>query len=47
VLIEDGRVAAEGTHAQLLATSSVYREVLAQAEAAEDARRVPDEAAAS
>ena len=33
VLIDDGAVAAEGTHAQLLATSARYREVLAQAEA--------------
>jgi len=37
VLIADGRVAAEGTHQQLLATSAAYRAVLAQAEAREAA----------
>ena len=35
LLIDDGRVAAEGTHEELLATSAAYRTVLAQAEAAE------------
>jgi ATP-binding cassette subfamily B protein len=35
LLIDDGRVAAEGTHDELLATSAAYRTVLAQAEAAE------------
>jgi ATP-binding cassette subfamily B protein len=34
VLIEEGRIAAEGTHEQLLATSDRYRHVLAQAGAA-------------
>ena len=34
VLLEGGRVTAEGTHDELLATSKRYREVLAQAEAA-------------
>jgi ATP-binding cassette subfamily B protein len=33
VLIDDGRVAAEGTHTELLASSAAYRAVLAQAEA--------------
>ena len=33
VLLADGRVAAEGTHVELLATSAAYREVLAAAEA--------------
>ncbi|MGQ0826463.1 MAG: ABC transporter ATP-binding protein [Actinomycetota bacterium] len=39
VLIEDGRVAAVGTHIDLLATSAAYRSVLAQAEAHEVALR--------
>jgi ATP-binding cassette subfamily B protein len=39
VLIEDGQVAAQGTHTQLLATSAPYRAVLAQAEADEEALR--------
>jgi ATP-binding cassette subfamily B protein len=38
VLLDEGRVAAEGRHADLLATSERYREVLAAAAAA-DARR--------
>jgi ATP-binding cassette subfamily B protein len=33
VLVDDGRVAAQGTHAQLLAASERYREVLGQVEA--------------
>ncbi len=33
VLLDEGRVVAEGTHEELLATSARYREVLAQAEA--------------
>ena len=33
VLLDEGRVVAEGTHTQLLATSERYRHVLAQAEA--------------
>jgi ATP-binding cassette subfamily B protein len=37
VLIDDGRVAAEGTHGSLLATDERYRRVLAAAEAAERA----------
>ena len=43
VLIDDGKVAAEGTHRELLATSESYRRVLAQVEAAEAARREPSE----
>jgi ATP-binding cassette, subfamily B, bacterial len=35
LLIDGGRVAAEGSHEELLATSAAYRTVLAQAEAAE------------
>jgi ATP-binding cassette subfamily B protein len=35
LLIDGGRVAAEGTHDELLATSAAYRTVLAQAQAAE------------
>ena len=35
VLLADGRVVADGTHAELLATSAAYREVLAAAEARE------------
>jgi ATP-binding cassette subfamily B protein len=38
VLIADGRIAADGTHEELLATSALYREVLARAEAEEEAR---------
>jgi len=37
VLLADGQVAAEGTHDELLITSPRYRDVLAQAEAAEAA----------
>ena len=37
VLMDHGRVAAEGTHAELLASSARYREVLAQADAEADA----------
>jgi ATP-binding cassette subfamily B protein len=43
VLIADGRVAADGTHDQLLATSADYREVLAAAERRE-AELDPDRA---
>jgi ATP-binding cassette subfamily B protein len=41
VLLDGGRIVAEGTHASLLARSERYREVLAQAEA----RAAHDEAA--
>ncbi|HUF83922.1 MAG TPA: ATP-binding cassette domain-containing protein, partial [Acidimicrobiia bacterium] len=37
VLLIDGQVVAEGTHEELLETSERYRDVLAQAEAAESA----------
>jgi ATP-binding cassette subfamily B protein len=37
VLLDEGRVVAEGTHEQLLATNARYQEVLARAEADEDA----------
>ncbi|MEJ7583155.1 MAG: ATP-binding cassette domain-containing protein, partial [Acidimicrobiales bacterium] len=39
VLIEGGRVAADGTHDELLATSARYREVLASAAAQEEHAR--------
>jgi ATP-binding cassette subfamily B protein len=45
VLLDDGRVATEGSHAALLDSSERYREVLTAAAAA-DARRVAAEAAA-
>ena len=38
VLLDDGRVVADGTHEELLATNAEYREVLARAEADELAR---------
>jgi ATP-binding cassette subfamily B protein len=31
VLLDDGRIVADGTHAELLATTPLYSEVLAQA----------------
>jgi len=37
VLLEDGRVVADGTHAELLATTPLYAEVLAQVEAEAEA----------
>lgn len=37
VLLHDGKVAAEGTHRELLAGSAAYRAVLAQADAAQEA----------
>jgi ATP-binding cassette subfamily B protein len=37
LLLDEGRIVAEGTHEGLLATSAAYREVLAQAEARERA----------
>jgi ATP-binding cassette subfamily B protein len=37
VLLDEGRIVADGTHRQLLATTPLYAEVLAQAEAAETA----------
>jgi ATP-binding cassette subfamily B protein len=48
VLLDDARVAAEGTHEGLLRTSARYREVLAQQAAAEAERaRAEAEAAAA
>ncbi|MGH9102685.1 MAG: ABC transporter ATP-binding protein, partial [Acidimicrobiales bacterium] len=38
VLVDEGRVVAEGTHAELLASSELYVEVLAQAEEGERSR---------
>ena len=35
VLLDEGRIVAEGTHEQLLQTNSRYREVLARAAAAD------------
>ena len=35
VLLDEGRIVADGTHAELLATTPLYAEVLAQAEEAE------------
>ena len=35
VLLDDGRIVDQGTHAELLVTSDRYREVLAAAEAAD------------
>jgi len=40
ILLDGGRVAAEGTHDELLASSERYREVLAQAAAIEAAATV-------
>jgi ATP-binding cassette subfamily B protein len=40
ILLDGGRVAAEGTHEELLASSERYREVLAQAAAIEAAATV-------
>jgi ATP-binding cassette subfamily B protein len=36
VLLDDGHIVADGTHQELMATSRLYNEVLAQAEALED-----------
>ncbi len=47
LLLADGRIVAEGTHEELLATSAAYREVLAQAEAEEIARTVTEEVVSS
>lgn len=46
VLVGDGRVLADGTHDELLATSAAYREVLASASANEEQARHRDRAAA-
>ena len=47
VLLDDGRVVADGTHEELLATSARYREVLARAEADELVHSIDDEGAAA
>jgi ATP-binding cassette, subfamily B, bacterial len=47
VLLDGGRVVADGTHDELLATSSRYREVLARAAADEHAGVVDDEEVAA
>jgi ATP-binding cassette subfamily B protein len=43
LLLDEGRIVAEGTHEGLLATSAAYREVLAQAEAREQALQEDEE----
>ncbi len=43
VLLGEGRILADGTHAELLATTPLYVEVLAQAEEEERLARGPDE----
>jgi ATP-binding cassette subfamily B protein len=47
VLLDEGRVAADGTHEELLVTNARYREVLARAEADELAHSLDDEGAAA
>ena len=42
ILLSDGRVAADGTHEELLRTSAEYREVLAAAERREVEARAPE-----
>jgi ATP-binding cassette subfamily B protein len=44
VLLDEGRIVAEGTHEELLATSERYRQVLAQAEEADEMARLGDDA---
>ncbi len=39
MLVADGRIVADGTHPELLATSETYREVLAAAAADEEQAR--------
>jgi ATP-binding cassette subfamily B protein len=43
VLLDSGRIVADGTHAELLATTPLYVEVLAQAEAEEEFRHAEEE----
>jgi ATP-binding cassette subfamily B protein len=43
VLLDGGRIVADGTHTQLLQTTPLYVEVLAQAEAEEQARHAEQE----
>ena len=47
VLLDEGRVVADGTHEELLVTNARYREVLARAEADELAHSLDDEGAAA
>jgi ATP-binding cassette subfamily B protein len=47
LLLDGGRIVAEGGHEELLATSPAYREVLAQAEADELARTITEEVVSS
>jgi ATP-binding cassette subfamily B protein len=42
VLLDDGRIVADGTHAELLASTPLYSEVLAQAAIDEDAATESD-----
>jgi ATP-binding cassette subfamily B protein len=44
VLLDEGRIVAEGTHDELLLTSERYRQVLAQAEEADELARLGDDA---
>jgi ABC-type multidrug transport system ATPase subunit len=46
VLLEDGQIVADGTHAELLENSPLYAEVLAQVEA-EEAEQAHDVSAAA
>jgi len=41
VVLDEGRIVADGTHAELLATSPVYNEVLSKAEAHQAAEEEP------
>ncbi|MDQ1401906.1 MAG: ATP-binding cassette, subfamily bacterial [Actinomycetota bacterium] len=43
VLLDEGRIVAEGTHEELLLTSERYRQVLAQAEEADELARLGDD----
>jgi ATP-binding cassette subfamily B protein len=44
VLLDGGRIVADGTHAELLASTPLYAEVLAQAEELDAARHITDDA---
>jgi ATP-binding cassette subfamily B protein len=43
VLLDGGRIVADGTHTELLASTPLYAEVLAQAEELEDEAAETDE----